>query len=187
MTSRCSASASRIVLFLGVLYHLRHPDREPRIYWYSLYDLPREWGATTRHKGVELLQTFPYGADPRRRYAEAGARAICAVCGSHGADAMVPFRGSSPRRGGGLDEAAGSQASADGAALGRCLPAGGARLVRPADGRAGRFRFHGHLLLHARASRGGAAPYQRTARARAVRRILCPDGAWRAGCSAVCR
>jgi beta-xylosidase len=25
----------------------------PRIHWYSLYDLPREWGATTRHKEAE--------------------------------------------------------------------------------------------------------------------------------------
>jgi len=27
--------------------------RVPRIYWYSLFDLPREWGATTRHKEAE--------------------------------------------------------------------------------------------------------------------------------------
>ncbi|MDB5662655.1 MAG: putative beta-xylosidase [Sphingomonas bacterium] len=27
--------------------------RVPRIYWYSLYDLPREWGATTRHREAE--------------------------------------------------------------------------------------------------------------------------------------
>lgn len=25
----------------------------PRIYWYSLYDLPQEWGATTRHREAE--------------------------------------------------------------------------------------------------------------------------------------
>ncbi|ATR19027.1 Beta-xylosidase (plasmid) [Roseomonas mucosa] len=25
----------------------------PRIHWYSLYDLPREWGATTRHREAE--------------------------------------------------------------------------------------------------------------------------------------
>jgi beta-xylosidase len=28
-------------------------DRVPRIHWYSLYDLPRAWGATTRHKEAE--------------------------------------------------------------------------------------------------------------------------------------
>jgi beta-xylosidase len=28
-------------------------DRVPRAYWYSLFDLPREWGATTRHKEAE--------------------------------------------------------------------------------------------------------------------------------------
>jgi beta-xylosidase len=27
--------------------------RVPRIFWYSLYDLPREWGATTRHREAE--------------------------------------------------------------------------------------------------------------------------------------
>jgi len=27
--------------------------RVPRIFWYSLYDLPQEWGATTRHKEAE--------------------------------------------------------------------------------------------------------------------------------------
>jgi len=27
--------------------------RAPRIHWYSLYDLPREWEATTRHKEAE--------------------------------------------------------------------------------------------------------------------------------------
>jgi beta-xylosidase len=27
--------------------------RVPRIHWYSLYDLPRSWGATTRHKEAE--------------------------------------------------------------------------------------------------------------------------------------
>ena len=27
--------------------------RVPRIHWYSLYDLPRAWGATTRHKEAE--------------------------------------------------------------------------------------------------------------------------------------
>jgi beta-xylosidase len=28
-------------------------DRAPRIHWYSLYDLQRAWGATTRHKEAE--------------------------------------------------------------------------------------------------------------------------------------
>jgi beta-xylosidase len=28
-------------------------DRSPRIHWYSLYDLPREWEATTRHREAE--------------------------------------------------------------------------------------------------------------------------------------
>jgi beta-xylosidase len=27
--------------------------RVPRVYWYSLFDLPREWEATTRHKEAE--------------------------------------------------------------------------------------------------------------------------------------
>jgi len=28
-------------------------DRAERVFWYSLYDLPQEWGATTRHKEAE--------------------------------------------------------------------------------------------------------------------------------------
>jgi beta-xylosidase len=27
--------------------------RVPRVFWYSLFDLPREWGATTRHREAE--------------------------------------------------------------------------------------------------------------------------------------
>jgi beta-xylosidase len=28
-------------------------DRVPRVYWYSLFDLPKAWGATTRHREAE--------------------------------------------------------------------------------------------------------------------------------------
>jgi beta-xylosidase len=28
-------------------------DRVPRIFWYSLFDLPQSWGATTRHREAE--------------------------------------------------------------------------------------------------------------------------------------
>jgi beta-xylosidase len=28
-------------------------NQAPRVHWYSLYDLPREWGATTRHREAE--------------------------------------------------------------------------------------------------------------------------------------
>jgi len=28
-------------------------DKVPRVFWYSLYDLPQAWGATTRHKEAE--------------------------------------------------------------------------------------------------------------------------------------
>ncbi|RZL58772.1 MAG: beta-xylosidase [Sphingomonas sp.] len=28
-------------------------DRVPRVFWYSLYDLPQSWGATTRHREAE--------------------------------------------------------------------------------------------------------------------------------------
>src|SRR5690606_13948696 len=27
--------------------------KAPRIHWYSLFDLPQEWGATTRHREAE--------------------------------------------------------------------------------------------------------------------------------------
>ena len=41
---RSSGSAARAELLVG---------RAPRIHWYSLYDLPRAWPATTRHREAE--------------------------------------------------------------------------------------------------------------------------------------
>ncbi len=43
---------------MGLSAQRRASDRQapriaPRIHWYSLYDLPREWEATTRHKEAE--------------------------------------------------------------------------------------------------------------------------------------
>ncbi len=40
----------------------------PRIHWYSLYDLPAAWPATTRHKeaeGSSVLSALSYGASER--------------------------------------------------------------------------------------------------------------------------
>ena len=51
----------------------------PRIFWYSLFDLPISWGAETRHReaeGSSLLPAFLPRPDPRGRHAQARARCI---------------------------------------------------------------------------------------------------------------
>jgi beta-xylosidase len=54
--------------------------RVPRVFWYSLYDLPQSWGATTRHReaeGSSYYRHFYMGPDPRGWDAQARARALC--------------------------------------------------------------------------------------------------------------
>ena len=149
--------------------------RVPRIQWYSLYDLPRAWEATTRHReaeGSSYYRHFYMGllredgtpkpsleafAKPR-----AGARAL----------SVVPFRGSPAGRWLWPDAAAWRALPAHWPVLGRQLPAQRARLVRPADGCAARLRRDGDFLLHAGTSRHRSASYQPAAGACRIRRFL---------------
>ena len=131
--------------------------KAPRIHWYSLYDLPRAWPATTRHReaeGSSYYRHFYMGLLREDGSPKPAARGSSpAYTPEHGHLPVVPFRGSPARRRGRVDATARRPASAHRPVLGRQLPAERARLVRPADGGARRFRRHRHLLLHAGAPR----------------------------------
>ena len=129
--------------------------RAPRIHWYSLYDLPRAWPATTRHReaeGSSYYRHFYMGllredGTPKRaleHFAELHARARHLP--------VVPLRGPPAGRRGALAAAARREAPAHRPELGRCLPPERPRLVRSPDGGARGVRGHAHLLLHARSS-----------------------------------
>jgi len=70
--------------------------RAPRIHWYSLYDLPRAWGATTRHReaeGSSYYRHFYMGLLREDGSPKPGARSLRAVRQRNGPLPMVPFRG----------------------------------------------------------------------------------------------
>ncbi|CAA9222583.1 MAG: Xylan 1,4-beta-xylosidase, partial [uncultured Acetobacteraceae bacterium] len=123
-------------------------------------------------RGLLVLPPLCHGAAAGRRHAEAGGRGVRAPHARARPVPVVPLRGPPAGRRRGLDEAARRDLPPHRPVLGRQLPAGRAPLVRPADGGAGRFRRDGHLLLHARTPRLGAAPHQPAAGAGGVRRVL---------------
>ena len=88
--------------------------RVPRIYWYSLYDLPHGWGAETRHReaeGSSYYRHFYMGLIREDGTPKPALDDYAAHRRRDGADAVVPFRGSPAGRGGRLDEAARRAAS----------------------------------------------------------------------------
>ena len=70
--------------------------RSPRIHWYSLYDLPRAWPATTRHREAEgsSLPPLLHGPAARGRLAQARAQAVHRLHARDGHLPVVSFRGS---------------------------------------------------------------------------------------------
>jgi beta-xylosidase len=71
--------------------------RVPRVYWYSLFDLPKAWGATTRHKeaeGSSYYRHFYMGLIREDGTPQARPRRLCSPCCGDGAHAVVPLRGS---------------------------------------------------------------------------------------------
>ena len=139
--------------------------RAPRIHWYSLYDLPQAWPATTRHKeaeGSSYYRHFYMGLlreDGTPKPAAETFRALHAELGlcqwfhfeDHRLDDAVA-----------LDEAARRALSAHRPLLGRQLPPERARLVRPADGSACRVS----MSPSPSASRRSIAGLRRITRAR---------------------
>ena len=149
--------------------------RVPRIFWYSLYDLPMAWGAETRHReaeGSSYYRHFYMGLIREDGTPKPALDDYAKVAGEMGLMQWFHYEDPAARRCGRVDEAAGNQEAAYRAQLGGQLPPRRDRLVRPADGRAGGFRHDRHLLLHPGASRAGAAPHQPGAGPAGVRRFL---------------
>ena len=80
--------------------------RAPRIHWYSLYDLPKAWPATTRHKEAEGSSYFrhfymgllredgsPKPALDQLRHSHAGTRPMSVVPFSRTIGSTMPFNG----------------------------------------------------------------------------------------------
>ena len=156
--------------------------RAPRIHWYSLYDLPRAWPATTRHarrKDPPTTGISTWGCCARTARRSSRRSASRDYTPGAGHLPVVPFRGSSAGRR-------------------RALAASelGVRYLRTGLSWADSFRpdaldwFDRQMealetfdvtrdfLLHAGAPRHRAAPHQPAARCRGVRRVL--RAAWSA-------
>ena len=95
-------SAPRRCRCSGLQAHRRTADRPaPRIHWYSLYDLPRAWPATTRHReaeGSSYYRHFYMGLLREDGTPKLGAEAVPRVHARAGHLPVVPLRGSPARR-----------------------------------------------------------------------------------------
>ena len=140
--------------------------KAPQIHWYSLYDLPRAWEATTRHReaeGSSYYRHFYMGLLREDGTPKPAARGIrratrprwACASGSTSRTTASTTRSRWMKR-------LGVQLPAHRPVLGRQLPPQRARLVRPPDGGARRFRRDRDVLLHARSIAGS----RRTTRAR---------------------
>jgi hypothetical protein len=149
---------------------------------YSLYDLPRAWPATTRHREAEGSSYYRHfymgllredGSPKRALDLFPRFTPVLGIC------QWFHFRGPPARRCGGVVETAGRQVREDGSELGRQLSSECGCLVRSADGGARRLRRDAHVLLHARVAerRRRAAPHQSSAQSTGVRGALRNDGA----------
>ena len=149
--------------------------RVPRIHWYSLYDLPRAWEATTRHReaeGSSYYRHFYMGLLREDGSPKLAMRALPRIHARHGHLPVVPFRGPPAGRCRTLAARTGCTSPADGVELGRQLPPRCAGVVRPPDAGAGGIRGDGDVLLHAGASRAGPTPHQPASGAGRVRGVL---------------
>ena len=74
----------------------------PRMHWYSLYDLPRAWPATTRHREAEGSSYYRHFYMGLLREDGTPKRALREFAAPHAGAwdlPVVPLRGPSPRRG----------------------------------------------------------------------------------------
>ena len=137
--------------------------KAPGVHWYSLYDLPRTWEATTRHKEAEGRPTIgisTWACCARTESPKPGLEVYAEFADRMGLCQWFHFEDHRLDRRGRLDEAAWSSPRAHGPFVGRQFSPGRPALVRPSDGGARRLRGHGDLLLHARAQGVGAPPQQ---------------------------
>jgi hypothetical protein len=160
--------------------------RAPRIHWYSLYDLPRTWEATTRHKeaeGSSYYRHFHMGLLREDGTPKPGLEVYADYAERDGPLPVVPLRGPSAGRGGRLAEAAGRAPPAHRALVGRQLSA-----PTPWPGSTGRWRrWRTSTSPSPSASRPSIAasspPHQPAPGRRGVRPVLRGHGAaLRASC-----
>ena len=139
--------------------------RAPRIHWYSLYDLPRAWPATTRHReaeGSSYYRHFYMGLLREDGTPKLSLKHFSDYTPELGICQWFHFEDHR------LDDAVrwlrqlGVKQLRTGLSLGGQLPPRRRRLVRPPDEGPRRVRRHDHLLLHARST----AASSRTTRAR---------------------
>ena len=152
--------------------------RAPRIHWYSLYDLPAAWPATTRHReaeGSSYYRHFHMGLLDEHGRPKLAAKHFADYTPEIGLCQWFHYQDHR------LDDAVrinarhGCHLPAHRTELGGFLPPRRAGLVRPANARAGRVRHDGDVLLHPRGPRGVGAPHVAAARAWGVCRVLCGD------------
>ncbi len=151
--------------------------RTPRIHWYSLYDLPKAWPATTRHREAEGSSYYRHFYMGLLREDGSPKRAAARFRGLHAGTWHLPvvsFRRSSAGRRGPMAEAARGSLLAHRAQLGRQFSSKCRGMVRSSNAGARRFRRHGNVLLHARAPRIAAASYEPADCRGGICRILLP-------------
>ena len=149
--------------------------RTPRIQWYSLYDLPAAWPATTRHReaeGSSYYRHFHMGLLRRERPSEARCENFAEFTPEFGLCQWFHFEDHR------LDDAVrwmrdlGVTYLRTGLSWADWYRPDARGVVRPADASAGTFRHHGHVLLHARGSGHLAALHRASEGAGGVRRVL---------------
>jgi beta-xylosidase len=150
----------------------------PRVHWYSLYDLPKAWPATTRHheaEGSSYYRHFYMGLLREDGTPKRAARLFHECNADFGICQWFHFEDYR------LDDAVcwlkklGVKQLRTGLSWGRLAPAQCRGLVRSPDERARAIRRHAHLLLHARKRGPETALHQPAARHRRVRRLLRND------------
>ena len=149
--------------------------RAERIHWYSLYDLPRAWPATTRHREAEgsaYYRHFYMGLVREDGSPKLAMKQFHEYTPEIGHLPVVSFRGPSPRRRRVPPEGPRREAPAHRPELGGQLPPECRRVVRPPDESARAVRHHHYLLLHARASRHSTESHEPAAGRRRVCGIL---------------
>ena len=152
--------------------------RAPRIHWYSLYDLPAAWPATTRHReaeGSSYYRHFHMGLYDEHGKPKLAARHFADFTPEIGLCQWFHYEDHRARRCCPPDARHGCDLSAHRTELGRLAAPERGSLVRPADARAGRLRRDGDVLLHAGGGGHLGTPHGAAAPSRTVCRVLRRD------------
>ena len=154
--------------------------RAERVHWYSLYDLPRAWPATTRHREAEGSSYYRHFYMGLLRE-DGSPKLACKLFDRYTPELGICqwFHFEDHR----LDDAVRWLRKLEvrhlrtGLSWADSFRPNAEQWFRPPDVGARRVRRDAHLLLHSRAPRDPAAPHQPAARGARVRRILRTNGA----------